>query len=63
MNKDNKSTELTDDEKLVIVKKLQQETEWSMMTCKRALSESKWDYDDAKSWLIQYRKKAGILFD
>jgi ribosomal protein L7/L12 len=53
---------LTDDEKLLVVKKLREETEWGMMDCKRALNESKWNYDIAKSWLIQFRKKSGIFF-
>ena len=60
---DAKSKELTGDEKLAIVKKLREETGWTMMTCKRALIESKWNYDNAKSWLIEYRKKPGIFFD
>lgn len=55
--------ELTDDEKLNLVKKLREETGWGMMDCRRALRDSKWDMDGAKSWLIQFRKKSGIMFD
>jgi ribosomal protein L7/L12 len=54
---------LTDDEKLLVVKKLREDTGWGMMDCKRALNESKWNYDNTKSWLIQFRKKSGIFFD
>jgi ribosomal protein L7/L12 len=54
---------LTDDEKLELVKQLRKETGWSMMDCKRALSASNWEVEGAKSWLIQYRKKSGIMFD
>jgi hypothetical protein len=54
---------LTDDEKLLVVKKLREDTGWGMMDCKSALNESKWNYDNAKSWLIQFRKKSGIFFD
>ena len=79
MNKDNKRTEvdkidkklhisdvmcsLTDECKLELVKKLRKETGWSMMDCRRALRESNWKMDDAKSWLIQFRKKPGIRFE
>ncbi len=54
---------LTDDEKLDLVKKLREETGWGMMDCRRALRDSKWDMGGAKSWLIQFRKKSGIMFD
>jgi hypothetical protein len=54
---------LTDDEKLLVVKKLREDTGWGIMDCKRALNQSKWNYDNAKSWLIQFRKKSGIFFD
>ena len=54
---------LTDDEKLDLVKRLREETGWGMMDCRRALRDSKWDMDGAKSWLIQFRKKSGIFFD
>lgn len=54
---------LTDDEKLVVIKKLREETGWGLMDCKKALKESKRDYDNAKTWLIQYRKKSYIFFD
>ena len=79
MNKDNKNTDLdntdkklrisdvmcslTDGEKLDLVKRLREETGWGMMDCRRALRDSKWDMDNAKSWLIQFRKKSGIMFD
>ena len=54
---------LTDDEKLEFVKQLRKESGWGMMDCKRALNASNWEVEDAKSWLIQYRKKSGIMFD
>jgi len=54
---------LTDDGKIDLVKKLREETGWGMMDCRRALRDSKWDMDSAKSWLIQFRKKSGIFFD
>ena len=54
---------LTDDEKLELVKQLRKETSWGMMDCKRALNASNWEVEGAKSWLIQYRKKSGIMFD
>jgi ribosomal protein L7/L12 len=54
---------LTDDEKLDLVKRLREETGWGMMDCRRALRDSKWDMNSAKSWLIQFRKKPGIRFD
>jgi hypothetical protein len=54
---------LTSNEKLIVMKKLREETGWGLMDCRRALCETKWDYDNAKGWLIQFRKKSGILFD
>lgn len=53
---------LTDSGKTDMVKKLRMETGWGLMDCKRALSECEWSYDEAKNWLIQFRKKSGILF-
>jgi hypothetical protein len=79
MNKDNKNTELentdkklhisdvmcslTDDDKLELINNLRKETGWGMMDCRRALRESNWKIDGAKSWLIQFRKKTDIMFD
>lgn len=54
---------LTDEDKLCLVKKLREETGLGMMDCKRALNSSNWKIDGAKSWLIQFRKKSGIMFD
>ena len=78
MDKDNNNTELdntdkklhisdvmcslTDEDKLCLVKKLREETGWGMMDCRRALRESDWKMDGARSWLIQFRKKPGIMF-
>jgi ribosomal protein L7/L12 len=54
---------LTDDDKLELINNLRKETGWGMMDCRRALLESNWKMDDAKSWLTQFRKKPGIRFD
>jgi translation elongation factor EF-Ts len=54
---------VNDVEKKVLVKLLREETGWGLMLCKRALNESNWNIDEAKSWLIQFRKKPGIMFD
>jgi len=54
---------LTDNKKLELVKQLRKETGWGMMDCKMALNASNWEVEGAKSWLIQYRKKSGIMFD
>lgn len=53
---------VNDVEKKVLVKRLREETGWGLMDCKRALNESNWNIDEAKSWLIQFRKKPGIMF-
>lgn len=53
---------VNDAEKKVLVKLLREETGWGLMLCKRALNESNWNIDEAKSWLIQFRKKPGIMF-
>jgi len=58
-----KDIDLTDEEKLGITRKLREETGWGMMDCRKALNNSNWDYEMAKSWLIQFRKKSGILFN
>ena len=54
---------LTDDEKFNLIKNLKEETGWGILVCKRALKESNWKIDGAKSWLIQFRKKSDIFFD
>ena len=54
---------VNDAEKKVLVKLLREETGWDLMLCKRALNESNWNIDEAKSWLIQFRKKPGIRFN
>jgi len=63
MDKREHKTPVLDDEKLALVNKLRTETGWGMMDCKRALHESKWNYDGAKNWLTQFRKKPGIRFN
>lgn len=54
---------LTEDEKWQALNKLRDATGFGLMDCKRALKECKWNIEDAKSWLVQYRKTPGIFFD